>query len=106
MARHAQGVVTRKVVTGLIVSAAEVLCALTSIGRTGYLPRQNPQPAKHGQGEMNRCEAVVRAAPSVRMERVSPIRAALGTAEYVIDDYKVATKMVERSLVDSLFAGG
>lgn len=87
----------------LIVSSREVLAALTNImhwrqGATGHMA------GRPELEEVCRCRAAVRALPAVRPEQVCRIKTAVDTSCYVIDDYQVAAKMVERTLVDSLYA--
>lgn len=89
----------------MIVSSGEVLAALTNIIRWRQDgTSQIAAGVRPGQEEIGRCRAAIRALPAVRPERVCRIKDAVDTARYRIDDYQVATKMVERSLVDSLYA--
>ena len=88
----------------MIVSARQVLCTLCAI--EGY--KQNLGRSRRcyppERSEVHRCKALVAAAPSVRQDRVSALREAIKDANYNIDDYQVATKMVDRSLVDTICA--
>ncbi|MGE5550161.1 MAG: flagellar biosynthesis anti-sigma factor FlgM [Bacteroidota bacterium] len=87
----------------MIVSTGEVITALSTLGKfkkTG-VGRRLEEPA---QDEVVWCKAAVFAMTFVRPERIGTIKAAISAASYIIDDYQVATKMVERSLVDTFFA--
>jgi len=55
---------------------------------------------------MRWCKAVIAATPAVRLERIAPIRTALNTASYYVSADDVAIKMIERSLVDTIFSIG
>lgn len=61
-------------------------------------------PRAPDQAELRFCQAVVRAVPAVRAERISAIKAALAAAHYRIDAEEVAKKILERSLVDAIFS--
>ena len=96
---------TEKGGVGLIVSSGEVITALSTLGRfaTARVRRRLEDSTRD---EVGWCKAVVVAVPLVRPELIGKIKAAISTASYMIDDYQVATKMVERSLVDTFFASG
>lgn len=90
----------------MIISTGEVRCALAAAGGFWRLPPGKATVANPEEDEVRWCRAAVKLVPVIRRERVQAIQAALTITGYRVSAEEVATKMIERSLVDTVFAAG
>jgi len=85
----------------VIVSEREILSALNGGYRYEAVRRLSITMEKE---KIPWYKSIISAIPPIRQERVFAIRADIMNSRYAINDYEVATKMVGRSLVDTIFA--